>query len=94
MSIRNLLLNLIIAIQVATLIAFALILNSLFLGVLVIFAAIIWAIYIVLVVRDHQYDIRYPIVRYRPPKTETNRTPKRPQTIPYNQEEVTNDSLG
>ena len=80
MTIRDLCLNVLIFLGVVGFIFVALALESAPIWVALIVAAIVWAIYIVLVVRDHQRDIRYPLVRIK----ETPR-PRSNQTI-YDQE--------
>lgn len=85
MSIRDLLLNVLIGIGVALFVAFVVVAESLPMWVLVIVAVVVWAIYIVIVIRDHQRDIKYPLLRYRPAPT-TTRVPRAPQATPYDQE--------
>jgi hypothetical protein len=88
MTIRDLLLNFLIGLGVASFVMFASILESIPLWIIVILAAILWAFYVVLVIRDHSRDLKYPIVRYRPQHERTARVSKAPQTVPYNQEEA------
>ena len=86
MSIRDLLLNVLIGIGVALFVAFVVVAESLPMWVLVIVAIVVWLVYIVIVIRDHQRDIKYPLVRVRPTPT-ARRTPRAPQATPYDQEE-------
>jgi len=86
MSIRDLLLNVLIGIGVALFVAFVAVAESLPMWVLVIVAVVVWAMYIVIVIRDHQRDIKYPLVRLRPTPP-TRRTPRAPQVTPYDQKE-------
>lgn len=86
MSIRDMLLNSLIAIGLALMIVFVAMADSLPLWILIIVAVIVWAGYIVLVIRDHQRDIKYPVVRYRPTDPPI-RTIKPPQTTVYDQKE-------
>lgn len=90
MSIRDLLLNILIGFGVCAFILFVIAVDSLPIWILVIAAIVVWVVYIVIVVRDHSRDIRYPILRYRPDKIKgaiNQRLAKTPQTTPYNQEE-------
>ena len=86
MSIRDMLLNVLIAIGLAFTIVFVAAADSLPMVFLVIFAMIVWVIYVVMVIRDHQRDIKYPVVRYRPTDPPI-RTIKPPQTTVYDQKE-------
>lgn len=86
MSIRDILLNSLIAIGLVFMIIFVAAADSLPMWLLVIAATIIWVVYVILVIRDHQRDVKYPLVRYRrtaPPI----RTIKSPQTTVYDQKE-------
>ena len=87
MSIRDLLLNILIGFGFVGFVFATSLLDSMPLIVAQIVAVILWLIYIVIVIRDHQRDIKYPLIRYRPDKSNPTRTPKRPQTTPYDQEE-------
>lgn len=87
MSIRDLLLNILIGLGVAAFIFMVSVLDSIPFWILVILAIIAWATYIIIVIRDHSRDIKYPIVRVRPDKRST-RVVRKPQTTPYDQEEV------
>lgn len=88
MSIRDLLLNVLIAIGLTFTIIFVAVADSLPMIVLIVLAMIVWVIYVILVIRDHQRDIRYPIVRYRPNESLIpSRVAKTPQTAVYDQQE-------
>lgn len=87
MSIRDLLLNILIGLGVAAFIFLMSALDSLQFWILLVLALIVWAMYIVIVIRDHSRDIKYPVVRVRPEKRSV-RIAKTPQTTPYDQEEV------
>lgn len=76
MSIRDLLLNILIGIGFVGFVIGVSVLETLPFWALIIVAAIVWLIYIVIVVRDHYHDIKYPLLRYRPAAE-----PKRPQSI-------------
>lgn len=71
MSIRDLLLNILIGFGVFAVIFVGSIVESFPLWILLILACIVWAFYIVIVIRDHQRDIKYPIIRYRPNSRQT-----------------------
>lgn len=86
MSIRDMLLNSLIAIGLAFMIVFVAAADSLPMWLPVIAATIIWVVYVILVIRDHQRDIKYPLVRYRPTNPPI-RTIKPPQTAVYDQKE-------
>lgn len=86
MSIRELLLNVLIAIGLAFMILFVAAADSLPLWFLIVVAIVAWVIYVVIVIRDHQRDIKYPIIRYRPTDPPI-RTIKPPQTAVYDQKE-------
>ena len=86
MSIRDLLLNILLAIFLAFVLTFIAVADSLPMWVLGVAAVIVWVVYIVIVVRDHQRDIKYPIIRYRPTDPPI-RTIKPPQTAVYDQKE-------
>lgn len=86
MSIRDMLLNALIATGLAFMILFVAAADSLPMWLLAIFAMIVWAVYLVMVIRDHQRDIKYPVVRYRPTDPPI-RTIKPPQTTVYDQKE-------
>lgn len=86
MSIRDLLLNILIAFGVAAFIFMISILDSIPFWILSILVVIVWVAYIVIVIRDHARDIRYPLLRVRPEK-KFERVVKAPQTTPYDQEE-------
>lgn len=87
MSIRNLLLNILIAIFLAFVLTFIAVADSLPMWLLGIAAVVVWVIYVVLVIRDHQRDIKYPVIRYRPTELPAVRTVKPPQTTVYDQKE-------
>ncbi len=86
MTIRDLLLNVLIGIALLPFIFLVAAADSLPMWLLLVVAAILWVVYIVIVIRDHARDIKYPVLRYRPPAT-TTRAPKAPQTTPYDQKE-------
>lgn len=86
MSIRDMLLNSLIAIGLAFMIVFVAAADSLPMWLLAIAATIIWVVHVILVIRDHQRDIKYPLVRYRPTDPPI-RTIKPPQTTVYDQKE-------
>ncbi len=86
MSIRDLMLNVLIAIGLAFGIIFVAAADSLPMWLLIVVAAIAWIVSIVLVVRDHQRDIKFPLIRHRPRPIPT-RVVKAPQTTAYDQKE-------
>lgn len=86
MSIRDLLLNALIGIGLVFGIVFVAVSDSLPMWFLIILAMIFWVVYIVIVIRDHQRDIKYPLVRLRPSDPPI-RTIKPPQTEVYDQKE-------
>ena len=86
MSVRDLLLNILIVVGIAAFIFIGSAIDSFPISILVILAIIVWIAYLILVIRDHQRDIRYPIVRIRPNEA-PRRVVKTPQNTPYDQEE-------
>jgi len=89
MSIRDILLTILTAFGLASLIVIVAAADSLSLWLIVALAIVVWIAYIIVVIRDHQRDIRYPIIRYRPaeftgPPTRVRKTP---QTTVYDQKE-------
>lgn len=76
MSVRDWLLNVLIGIGFFGFIAAISNLDTLPFYAAVIIAVLLWVIYIILVIRDHQRDIRYPIIRYRPDETNPRQTPQ------------------
>ena len=87
MSIRDLLLNVLIGLGLMLAILFVMAADSLPMWALIIAAIVTWAVYIVLVIRDHQRDVKYPIIRYRPTELPPTRVVKTPQTAVYDQKE-------
>lgn len=86
MSVRDFLLNLLIAFGIASFVIVVAAMDSLPMWVLGVLAFLVWVIYIVIVVRDHQRDIKFPLIRYRPNEPQ-DRVIKAPQTAIYDQEE-------
>lgn len=85
MRVRDILLNILIGLGVFAFIAIISSLGTLPFWVGLIFVFIVWGTYVLLVIRDHKRDIKYPLVRLnpRPPI----RTPKPRQTTVFDQEE-------
>lgn len=86
MSIRDILLTFLTGIGLGAFIAFVAMADSLPLWLLGVLAILAWVAYIVIVIRDHQRDIKFPIFRVRPPESQ-NRVIKTPQTTVYDQKE-------
>ena len=76
MSIRDLFLNLLIGIGFVGFVVAVSALETIPFWVAVIVAALLWLVYIVLVIRDHARDIKYPILRYRPAPVATRPEPQ------------------